>query len=60
MSDERLIELADALHQEFCELYVLHPSFGRETDTWRALGDLLDELKPVTFYRNTGELRGGS
>ena len=45
----QLVELADILHEQAALTELA------DTKTWLELGDLLDEINPLSFNRNTGE-----
>ncbi|MFH2071909.1 MAG: hypothetical protein ABIJ75_03535 [Actinomycetota bacterium] len=46
---QRLVELADLLHEQVALTELA------DTPTWLELGDLLDEINPLSFKRNTGD-----
>jgi len=46
---QRLVELADLLHEQAALTELA------DTPTWLELGDLLDEINPLSFKRNTGD-----
>jgi len=50
--NRRLIATADGLHRITAD-----PAWW-ERPEWLALGNVLDEVKPVDFWRNTGATRG--